>query len=98
MASPSAAKGPRQRLLDGVPVAERRVGLAGVTTAVLEGGEGSPLILLHGGIECGGAYWAPAISRLAESHRVIVPAFPVWGSPIPSPASTTWPSRAGSVS
>ena len=32
-------------------------------------------------------------SRRLESHRVSSPTFPVWGSPIRSPASTTWPSR-----
>ena len=45
----------RQRLLADVDVTERRLRLAGVSTAVLEGGEGPPLVLLHGGIECGGA-------------------------------------------
>ena len=70
-------------MLAGVPVTERRVTLAGVTTALLESGDGPPLILLHGGIECGGAYWAPVISRLAESHRVIVPDVPGLGESAP---------------
>jgi hypothetical protein len=38
----------RQQLLAQVPVAERRLILAGVSTAVLEGGEGPPVVLLHG--------------------------------------------------
>ena len=85
----------RQRMLAGVPVTERRVRPAGVTTALLEGGDGPPLILLHGGIECGGAYWAPAISRLAESHRVIVPDVPGLGESEPiarfdAAAFATW--------
>jgi pimeloyl-ACP methyl ester carboxylesterase len=50
---------------------------------VLEGGDGPPLVLLHGGIECGGAYWAPVISRLAESHRLIVPDAPGLGESEP---------------
>ena len=48
-----AGRGPRHR---------KTVRLAGVGTTVLEAGDGPPLILLHGGIECGGAYWAPVIS------------------------------------
>jgi len=83
MVRPSAAKGLRQRLLAGAPVTERRVGLAGVATALLEGGAGPPLILLHGGIECGGVYWAPAIARLAERNRVIVPDVPGLGESDP---------------
>ena len=57
----------RNRMLAGLPVDRApRIRLAGVSTAVLEGGDGPPLVLLHGGIECGGAYWAPVIERLAE--------------------------------
>jgi len=69
----------RARMLAGLPLDERRVSLAGASTAVLEGGEGPPLILLHGGIECGGAIWAPVVSRLAESHRVVIPDLPGLG-------------------
>ncbi|MGH2946147.1 MAG: alpha/beta fold hydrolase [Solirubrobacteraceae bacterium] len=70
-------------MLAGIPVTERRLQLAGVSTAVLEGGDGRPLVLLQGGIECGGVYWAPVISRLAESHRVIVPDVPGLGESEP---------------
>jgi pimeloyl-ACP methyl ester carboxylesterase len=73
----------RRRLLAGLPVTERRPQLAGVSTTVLEAGDGPPIVLLHGGIECGGAYWAPVISRLAESHRVIVPDVPGLGESEP---------------
>jgi 2-hydroxymuconate-semialdehyde hydrolase len=92
MSAPHAAKdhGPRfagtdarQRLLAGVPVTERRLDVAGVSTAVLEAGDGPPLVLLQGGIECGGVYWAPVISRLAERHRVIVPDVPGLGESEP---------------
>ena len=38
----------RERRLTGIPVTERRLQLAGVSTAVLEGGEGPPIVLLHG--------------------------------------------------
>jgi 2-hydroxymuconate-semialdehyde hydrolase len=81
---PESEKGARQRLLAGVPVQERRLKLAGAETNLLEGGNGPPLVLLHGGIECGGAYWAPVIGRLARSHRVIAPDVPGLGESEPA--------------
>ena len=74
---------PRERLLAGLPVAEQRIQLAGVSTAVLDGGHGPPLVLLHGGIECGGAYWAPVIERLADGHHVVIPDVPGLGESDP---------------
>ena len=44
----SAFESLRERLLAGLAVTERRLSLNGVTTAVLEGGEGAPVVLLHG--------------------------------------------------
>ena len=79
----SAAESAREQLLAGVPVSARRLRLAGVSTALLEGGDGPPLVLLQGGIECGGVYWTPVLSRLAESHRVIVPDLPGLGESEP---------------
>ena len=38
----------RSRLLSGFPVTERRLSLNNLSTAVLEGGDGSPIVLLHG--------------------------------------------------
>jgi pimeloyl-ACP methyl ester carboxylesterase len=69
----------RARVLAGLPPRQRRLDAAGVSTALLEGGAGPPLVLLHGGIACGGAYWAPVILRLAENHRVVVPDAPGLG-------------------
>jgi 2-hydroxymuconate-semialdehyde hydrolase len=58
--------------------------------------------LLHGGIECGGAMWAPVLAQLAQHHRVVVPDVPGLGesapldrlnastpTPAPVPASRT---------
>jgi 2-hydroxymuconate-semialdehyde hydrolase len=73
----------RDRLLADLPVTERRRELAGVSTALLECGDGTPLVLLHGGIECGGAYWAPVIASLAESHRLVIPDVPGLGESEP---------------
>ena len=38
----------RRQLLAGVLVTERRIDLADISTAILEGGDGPPLVLLHG--------------------------------------------------
>ncbi|MFG1623767.1 alpha/beta fold hydrolase [Kribbella sp. NPDC049227] len=73
----------RARLLRGLAVDERRVEVGGVPTTMLVGGDGPPLVLLHGGIECGGIYWAPVISRLAEEHRLVVPDVPGLGESDP---------------
>ena len=75
----------RQRLLAGLPVSERRISVAGSSTTLLEGGGGPTLVLLHGGIECGGAYWAPVIASLARRHRLVVPDVPGLGESEPAP-------------
>jgi 2-hydroxymuconate-semialdehyde hydrolase len=69
----------RSILLAGLPTPERRTPLAGTATTLLEGGDGPPLMLMHGGIEAGGAYWAPLIPALAQQHRVVVPDLPGLG-------------------
>jgi pimeloyl-ACP methyl ester carboxylesterase len=73
----------RARMLAGLPITERVLGVGGVETTVLEAGDGPPVVLLHGGIECGGAYWAPVIARLAEHHRLVVPDVPGLGESAP---------------
>jgi 2-hydroxymuconate-semialdehyde hydrolase len=73
----------RQRMLAGVPAAARTLHVDGTATAVIEAGDGPPLLLLHGGIECGGAMWAPVLARLAEHHRVVVPDIPGLGESAP---------------
>jgi 2-hydroxymuconate-semialdehyde hydrolase len=80
----------RDRVLRGLPVQERCLEVNGIATVVLEGGQGPPLLLLllHGGIECGGAVWAPVISHLAEHHRVVVPDVPGLGESAPVPQLT----------
>ncbi|MEU4289917.1 alpha/beta hydrolase [Kribbella sp. NPDC026596] len=74
----------RTRLMSGLAVEERRLEVDGIGTTVLEGGDGPPLLLLHGGVECGGIYWAPAISRLAQHHRLVVPDVPGLGESQPA--------------
>jgi len=83
MSAVAVARGPRARMLAGLPVHERRLELDGTSTTLLEGGDGPPLVLLHGGIECGGAIWAPVVARLAERHRLVIPDLPGLGESDP---------------
>ena len=71
----------RERLLAGLPVTERHVSLAGVSTAVLEGGSGPEVVLLHG--PAGNAtHWLRVIPELVTTHRVIVPDLPGHGASV----------------
>jgi pimeloyl-ACP methyl ester carboxylesterase len=72
-------KATRERLLTGMPVTERRLELAGVSTAVLEGGDGPPLVLLHGAGEFA-ACWIRVIPDLVRTRRVVVPDLPGHGA------------------
>jgi pimeloyl-ACP methyl ester carboxylesterase len=69
----------RERLLAAIPVRERRLRLNGVSTAVLEGGAGPPVVLLHGPGEYA-AKWLRVIPDLATTHRVIAPDLPGHGA------------------
>ena len=83
--SRSTGSGPRALLQAGMPVVERRLELAGVSTAVLEGGEGPPVVLLHGPGEFA-AKWFRVIPELATMHHVIAPDLPGHGaSEAPAP-------------
>jgi pimeloyl-ACP methyl ester carboxylesterase len=63
----------------GLPIAERRLQLNGVSTAILEAGDGPPVVLLHGP---GGyaALWLGVIQNLSTTHRVIAPDLPSHGA------------------
>ena len=69
---------PRAALLAGVPVDQRRIEPAGIPTTVLEGGDGPPLVLLHGP---GGSAtdWIGVDPALVGRHRVIAPDLPGHG-------------------
>src|SRR5690606_17757741 len=69
----------RRELLATLPVTERRMPLRGIDTAVLEGGRGQPVVLLHGP----GAYaaqWTDVIPDLLTAHRVVAPDLPGHGA------------------
>jgi pimeloyl-ACP methyl ester carboxylesterase len=71
--------GARDRLIESLPVTERRLSLNGIDTAVLEGGAGKPVVLLHGPGAYGAA-WIHVIPALAKSHRVIACDLPGHGA------------------
>jgi pimeloyl-ACP methyl ester carboxylesterase len=71
----------RRRVLAGAPVTERRLDLAGVSTAVLEGGDGPPVVLLHGQGGWSGM-WLPVITDLVTTHRVIAADLPGLGASV----------------
>ena len=89
----SGGEDARARLLSGLPVSERRLQLAGVSTAVLEGGDGPPIVLLQGEFA---AVWMRVIPELVTTHRVIAPDLPglgaseVSGRPPDADAVLTW--------
>lgn len=68
----------RVRLLAGLPVVERLLDSGGISTPVLEGGEGPPVVLLHG-IGSFSLEWSLVIPRLVPKARVIVPDLPGLG-------------------
>lgn len=69
----------RIQLLQGLPVRESRVELAGIVTAVLDGGHGVPVVLLH---EPGSfaAQWSRVLCELATTHRIVAPDLPGHGA------------------
>lgn len=71
----------RQQVMRGIPLVERRIEAAGVSTALVEGGSGPPLILLHGQGGSGIA-WVPILPRLLNSYLVIAPDLPGLGESV----------------
>ncbi|MEQ7125260.1 alpha/beta hydrolase [Actinopolymorpha sp. B11F2] len=85
----------RKRLLAGTGVVERRLDLGDISTAVLEGGEGPPIVLLHGP---GGnaTHWHRVLPDLVANRRVIAPDLPgqgateVTGAPLDADRVLDW--------
>lgn len=68
----------RQAVIESLPVTERRLEIAGLQTAVLEGGSGPPVVLLHGPGESS-LWWLQSIPQMVKHFRVIVPDLPGHG-------------------
>jgi pimeloyl-ACP methyl ester carboxylesterase len=73
----AAGENARQRIVAGLPVTERRLQLAGVSTAVLEGGNGPPIVLLQTEFA---PVWMRVIPDPVTTHRVIAPDLPGLGA------------------
>jgi pimeloyl-ACP methyl ester carboxylesterase len=69
----------REQLLDATLATERRLMLAGISTAVLIGGDGPPIVLLHGPGEFA-LTWMRVVPELSKTNRVIVPDLPGHGA------------------
>jgi len=83
-------------LHEGLPVSERRLDLAGVSTSLLEGGDGPPVILLHG-LGMFAEMWGGVIPHLVASHRIVAPDLPGQGrsevragTRLDAPAMVAW--------
>lgn len=68
----------RARLIAAAPVTERREMLAGITTTIMEGGIGPPVVLLHGQGEHW-AVWLTVLDDLVQTHHVIAVDLPGHG-------------------
>jgi pimeloyl-ACP methyl ester carboxylesterase len=92
---PAGSEELRRRLLAGLPVAERRLRLADISTAVLEGGDGPPLVLLHGPGESAASFMR-VVPQLVARHRVVIPDLPGHGAtdagdgPLPAERVLAW--------
>lgn len=69
----------RARLVAELPVSEHKMDLAGISTAVLVGGDGPPMVLLHGPGHSS-LWWMRVVPKLVATHRVIVPDLPGHGA------------------
>lgn len=77
----SGGQQPRDVLLTAMPLSGRRLELTAVSTAVLEGGSGPPVVLLHGQGEFA-AVWIGVVPDLVRTHRVIVADLPGHGASV----------------
>lgn len=76
---PAAVGDLRTRILEPLPVRDRLLTLAGIRTALLDGGHGRPIILLHGQGEFA-AVWTRVIPDLVSRYHMIAPDLPGHGA------------------
>lgn len=83
------------RLVEGLPVTTRRLDIAGVSTSLLEGGDGQPIVLLHGQGGFAGIMGV-LIAELVDRYHVITPDLPglgrseVRGGTLDGPGVVRW--------
>lgn len=84
----TTAAGAWRELLVGVPVRERRIEIAGFSTALLEGGTGTPVVLLHGPGQYA-AKWFVNLPALVRDYHVIAPDLPGHGETVLTDGAVT---------
>lgn len=77
--APANSSEERRQLIAATPLTEQRLTVAGIPTAVLVGGDGPPVVLLHGPGEFA-LTWMRVMTGLAEAHRVVAPDLPGHGA------------------
>lgn len=69
---------------------QHEITLGGVRVSYAEGGEGPPVLVLHGAIFAGNVFWwETAAEVVASGMRAIVPDFPGWGDSAKPPGDYT---------
>ncbi|MCB0062638.1 MAG: alpha/beta hydrolase [Caldilineaceae bacterium] len=63
----------------GSKVDEHQIEVNGLATHFLTAGKGTPLLLIHGSVDCGALSWYPILPTLARNFHVIVPDCPGYG-------------------
>ena len=85
----------RDRLLAAIPLTEQRMPVAGISSVILEGGAGPPIVLLHGPGEFA-AVWMRVIPSLVQTNYVVAPDLPGHGAsgvgdvPVDDKRISTW--------
>jgi pimeloyl-ACP methyl ester carboxylesterase/SAM-dependent methyltransferase len=69
----------RERLLAAIPLTQKIRHLNGVSTAVLEGGQGPPIVMLHGAGEFA-AVWTRVMPELMKTNYLVIPDLPGQGA------------------
>lgn len=77
--APADSSAERQQLIAATPLTDQRLTVAGIPTAVLIGGAGPPVVLLHGPGEFA-LTWLRVMPELARTHRIVAPDLPGHGA------------------